>query len=188
MKNQIKTLAIAAAAVLAGAVGWSALADAPAPGMPGGMWMHGTGSTGMGPGMMGGRFADPGTYLSSLKQDLAITEAQGPAWDAYAKTVQDTFASFQSLHEQMDFDAMHSGKDGWAVMNAFHEEHQKAFQALKTAADQLVAKLDDAQKEKARDRLPGLAFGGPGMMGGLGMIGGGMGMMGGGMGMMGGNR
>ena len=43
------------------------------------------------------------------------------------------------------------------------EQGQKQFGAVKTAADELLATLDAAQKAKAIDILPGLAFG-PGPM------------------------
>ena len=176
MKTQIKTLAIAAAAVLVGAAGWSALADTPAPAMPGNMSMHGPGSTGMGTGMMGGIFSDPVAYLASLKEKLGITEAQTPAWDVYAKAVQDTFVLLKTTHDSAD-------------MTAFHDKYQQGFQTLRAAAHQFAETLPDRQAQLAAQVLPGLASGGHGMMGQGGMMGGNgmMGMMGGrGMGMMGG--
>lgn len=165
MKTQIKTLAIAAAAVLVGAAGWSALADTPAPGTPTGMSMHGSG--GMSPGMMGGVFADPAPYLSSLKEKLGITEAQTSAWDVYAKTVQDTFASLKTAHDSAD-------------MVKFHKDYQQGFETLRAAAHRLAETLPDRQSQLAAEILPGLATGGHGMMGQAGMMSmmGGMGMMG----------
>ena len=47
--------------------------------------------------------------------------------------------------------------------------HEKAFQAVKTAAETLQAVLDDAQKAKAKDVLPGLAEHRPGTMRHAGM-------------------
>ncbi|CAN0483958.1 unnamed protein product, partial [Phaeothamnion confervicola] len=61
------------------------------------------------------------------------------------------------------------------------KQRQEAQSNVKTAAEALLAKLDDTQKEKARQSLPGLVAGGPGtgmqfgMMGGPGMR---LGMMG----------
>ena len=43
------------------------------------------------------------------------------------------------------------------------EQGQKQFEAVRTAANELLAALDDTQKAKATDILPGLAFG-PGPM------------------------
>jgi hypothetical protein len=40
--------------------------------------------------------------------------------------------------------------------------------AAKTAGDELLTALNDEQKAKAREILPGLATPGPGMMGGMG--------------------
>lgn len=171
MKTRSKMLALGTAALLAGAVGGIALAETPSPGGAGTPAMHMPGSTGVGPEMMGSAVADPTSELASLKQQLGITEAQGPAWDAYAKVVQDTAASLRTLHERTDMSAMHNGADAQAVMAQMHDQHRQAFQAVRTAAEQLVATLDDTQKQKAQEMLPGLASGGHGMMTQMGMMG-----------------
>jgi hypothetical protein len=124
--------------------------------------------------MTGRAFVGPGD-LASTKQRLGITEAQGPAWDAYAKVVQDTVASLQTSHARMDASGMHDDTSGQAMMTQMHDQHREAFKTLRAATDQLVATLDDTQKQKAQELLPGLASSGRGMMAPMGMMG--MGMM-----------
>jgi hypothetical protein len=153
MKLHAKMLTLGAAAIVASAIGWNALAETPSQGGRGGPAMHATGSAGTGPGMMGSAFADPTSDLASIKQQLGITEKQGAAWDAYTKAVGDSAASLQ------------------AAMTQIHDQHRQAFQTLRTAADQLVAALDDTQKQKAQEVLPGLGSHGHPMMGPTRMMG-----------------
>ena len=97
----------------------------------------------MGSGMMQGGFdltqIDP-PKLASLKTELGITPAQETAWTKYSNVVSDVAATMKSTRE-----------------------------TAKTAADELLAALDEGQKAKAREVLPGLAASGPGMMGGMAM-------------------
>jgi len=167
MKTPSKLLAVGVAAVLAGALGWNALAATPMQGAP---WMHGSWS--MGTGMTGcGGARDSAAYLGSVKDKLGITTAQEGAWDVYAKTVQDTFASLQTQHEKL-MDAMRDGSATQAVMSQMQDQHQQAVQALRAAADKLIATLDDSQKQKAEEVLTGLTgSGGHGMMAEMGMMG-----------------
>ena len=51
----------------------------------------------------------------------------------------------------------------FAFVSKMREQGQKQFEAVGTAANELLAVLDEAQKAKAGDLLPGLAFG-PGPM------------------------
>jgi hypothetical protein len=53
--------------------------------------------------------------------------------------------------------------DRFAFVTKMREQGQTQFNAVKTAADELLATLDATQKAKATDILPGLAFG-PGQM------------------------
>ena len=136
------------------------------PGMRGQM---GPGMRGqMGPGMMfggaGPTFADP-AQIETLKKELAITSAQEPAWTKYAKTVQDSAATMQKAREGIDPDAVSklSPQGRFATMTKMREQGQKQFETVQTAAKELLATLDDTQKAKAQETLPGLAFG-PGMM------------------------
>jgi hypothetical protein len=182
MKTRTKMVAIGAAALLAGGLGWAASADTlTAPGSAGSS-MHmsdpgGMGSMGgmmaagmMGGGMMGGGmmtedFANPSVALPAIKKELAITEAQDPTWDAYATALKNAAASFGTMGKTAVASGMYADTTGQRAMDEFCHQHLQAAQALKSAAEQLVATLDDAQKEKAQRILPGFAFGGQLMMG-----------------------
>ena len=62
-----------------------------------------------------------------------------------------------------------SPQDRFAFVTKMREQGQKQFETVKTAANELLATLDDAQKAKAQQTLPGLAAFGPGTMHGAGM-------------------
>jgi hypothetical protein len=179
MKKKVLLVgAIATAAVLAG--GW-ALAQTAGHG-PGGMGpgMHaqmGPGMHGqMGPGMQahmgpGAMHAGPGhafadlARLDALKAELGITAAQEPAWTKYAKTIQDAATTMKTTHESINPDAVSklTPQERLAFVSKIREQGQKQFETVKSAADELLATLNDAQKAKAETSLPGLAFG-PGTM------------------------
>jgi hypothetical protein len=139
------------------------------PGMMKGMG-HGPGMMkGMGPGMMhggrGGAFVDP-AQLDTLKGELGITAGQEAAWSKYAKTVQDVAKAMKAARESVvDPSAVRgmSPADRFAFATKMREQGRKQLEALRTAANELLAVLDDTQKAKAGDLLPGLAFG-PGPM------------------------
>ena len=132
------------------------------PGMAKGMMQHRGG--GMGPGMMHGG-AGPTPFdparLETLKTELGITAAQEPAWTKYAKTLQDAAATMKTTREGVDPDTVSkmTPQDRFAFVTKIREQAQKQFAAVKTAAEELLATLDDAQKAKAQQTLPGLAFG-----------------------------
>jgi hypothetical protein len=136
------------------------------PGMMKGMRGHGPGMMkGMGPGMMhGSSFADP-AQLNTLKGELGITAAQEAAWGKYAKAVQDAAAAMKTTRESVDPSAVSkmSPSERFAFASKMREQGQKQFEAVGTAANELLAVLDETQKAKARDTLPGFAFG-PGPM------------------------
>ncbi len=190
MKKKILVIGgIAAASLLVG--GW-ALAQATDPGGFGPPFMRGMGPGGMGPGMhgpmgpgmrgqmgpgmrgqmgpgmmfggAGPTFADPAQF-EALKKELGITSAQEPAWTKYAKTVQDSAATMQKAREGINPDAVSklSPQDRFAFVTKIREQGQKQFETVQTAAKELLATLNDTQKAKAQETLPGLAFG-PGMM------------------------
>ena len=141
------------------------------PGMGKGMMGHMGG--GMGPGMMHGA-AGPTQFdparLEALKAELGITAAQEPAWTKYAKAVQDAAAAMKTTREGIDPDAVSkmTPQDRFAFVTKMREQGQKQFATVKTAAEELLATLDDTQKAKARQTLPGLAFG-PGTQHAAGM-------------------
>jgi hypothetical protein len=136
------------------------------PGMGGG-----AGRMGGGPGMMGG-FGNSERYLASLKVELGISRNQEAAWKAYADTVSGVQTQMQGLRQTM-FDSMDTAtwEERRDMMNRMFQSHQQAFDTVHEAANKLLAVLTPAQQTKARESLPGLAFG-PGMMGRRGRGGG----------------
>jgi hypothetical protein len=179
MKTMTKILALGGAAAVAGTLGWAALAD-----MPMHRGQHGMGmGMGMGPGMMqhmgrgamhGGpgqaALADP-AQIEALKTELGIAPNQQPAWDKYAKTLEDAAAAGKTAHEGVDPEAVGkmSPADRFAFITKMREQGQKRHETVQTAATALLAALDETQKAKAADILPGLAAGGPGAMHGAAM-------------------
>ena len=174
---------IATAAVLA--AGW-AFAQSPshAPGGMGpGMMQHmarGMGP-GMGPGMMqhmghgvgpGAMHGGPGlmqfdpAQLDTLKAQLSITPTQEQAWTKYAKAIQEAATTMKTAREGVDPEAVSklSPADRFAFVAKMREQAQTQFEAMQTASNELLAVLDEAQKAKARDILPGLAGFGLGPM------------------------
>ena len=141
------------------------------PGMGKGMMGHMGG--GMGPGMMHGA-AGPTQFdparLETLKTELGITAVQEPAWTSYAATVQDAAAAMKTTREGINPDIIGkmTPQDRFVFVSKIREQAQKQFATVKTAAEELIATLDDTQKAKARQTLPGLAFG-PGTQHAAGM-------------------
>jgi hypothetical protein len=109
-------------------------------------------------GRPGGAFADP-AQLDTLKGELGITAAQEGAWSKYAKTVQ-AAAAMMTARESIDPSAVAgmSPADRFAFATKMREQGQRQLDAVRTAANELLAALDDAQKAKAGNLLPGLAF------------------------------
>jgi hypothetical protein len=138
--------------------------------------MHGQ----MGPGMHGqmgpGMHGSPGqaqfdpARLDTLRTELGITAAQESAWTKYAKTVQDAATTMKTTREGVDRDAVSkmTPADRFAFVSKMREQGQKQFDTVKTAADELLATLDDPQTAKAQQTLPGLAFGRGPMRGAMG--------------------
>jgi hypothetical protein len=136
------------------------------PGMMKGKGGHGPGMMkGLGPMMHGrGAFADP-AQIDALKGELGITTAQETAWGKYAKAVQDAAAAMKTARESVDPGAVSkmAPAERFAFVSKMREQGQKRFETVSTAANELLAVLDDNQKTKAHTILPGLAFG-PGPM------------------------
>ncbi|RKE65774.1 Spy/CpxP family protein refolding chaperone [Pseudorhodoplanes sinuspersici] len=189
MKKLLLIGGIATAAVLGG--GWAlAQTSGHGPGAFGPAGMHGQMGPGihgqmgqgmhgqMGPGMRGqmgrGMHGSPGltqfdpAQLDTLKTELGITTAQEPAWTKYTTALQDAATTMKTTREGVDPDAVSkmSPQDRFAFVSKIREQGQKQFETVKTAANELLATLDDSQKAKAQDTLPGLAFG-PGMRGAM---------------------
>lgn len=122
-------------------------------------------------GMMG--MTGPSTFvnpvnISALKTELAITQAQESAWDAYAKVLQDNASSAEAQHRTVDPNAIQamSVEDRRQFMTTMMEQGQSRHNSVKAAAEALLPSLTDFQKGKATTILPGLASQG---MGGMGM-------------------
>jgi hypothetical protein len=131
-------------------------------GMQGQRGPHGPAMQGQfGPGRHGGpRFAafDP-ARLDTLKSELGITAEQEAAWTQYTKTVQDAATAMKTARAELTKDAEKARQERFAARTKMREKAQEQFKTVKTAADELLTKLDDAQKAKAQNTLPGLAFG-----------------------------
>jgi hypothetical protein len=128
----------------------------------------------MGPGMMGPGMMGPGMMhgsagqttfdparLTTLKTELAITPAQETAWTKYTTTVQDAATAMSTTRAGVDPNTVRNmtPADRFAFVTKIREQAQARFTAVQTAANELLAVLDDTQKTKARNILPGLAFG-----------------------------
>jgi LTXXQ motif family protein len=99
--------------------------------------------------------------LAYIKADLAITDAQMAAWDAYANAVRARHATMEGMRADM----MKAKESGSALerMDArikTMESRLESLKALKPVTEGLYAVLSDEQKKKA-DQLLG---GGCGMM------------------------
>ena len=140
-----------------------------------GSGMHGQ----MGPGMRGQMGSsmygaqglaqfDP-ARIAALKTEFGISAAQEPAWTKYAKALQDAVATVATTREGINPDTVSkmSPQDRFAFVTKIREQRQQQFETVQSAANELLATLDDAQKIKARDTLPGLASFGPGMRGAM---------------------
>jgi hypothetical protein len=177
MKKSVLIGGVAAIVVLAS--GW-ALAQGPGygPGFGPG-FMRGGGPYGMGPGMMwdGGRGFGPGymhrgrgmwggpgwgftgaAQLDGLKNELAITPAQEAAWTKYAKAVEDAAGAMKTLRDGVDRDAVAkmSRTERYDFFAKVREQRWQQHGAVTAAARELFATLDERQKDRAEDALPGL--------------------------------
>jgi LTXXQ motif family protein len=163
---------IATAAVLAG--GWALAQPAGfgpggmGPGGPGGMrGMHGMMGPGMhgqmGPGAMHGGpgFAFDPARLDTLKTEIGIKPAQEQAWTKYTKAIQDAATAMKTARDSVNPDAVSKlgPQERFAFATKMREQAQKQHETVTTAANELLATLDDTQKAKAQQTLPGLAFG-----------------------------
>jgi hypothetical protein len=132
-----------------------------------GQGMHGQ----MGPGMRGrmgpGPHGGPGftqfdpARIDTLKTELGITAAQEPAWTKYAKAVQDAATAMKATREGVNPETLSklTPQERFAAVGKIREQAQKQHETVQTAANELLANLDDTQKTKAQQTLPGLAFG-----------------------------
>ncbi len=123
-----------------------------------------------------GQHGDMSERLETFKTEIGIRAEQETAWETYAKVVTEISEERRSYRELIDRDAVHKMEptDRQAFRKSMQEQRDASFAKVRAAADALIAQLDDAQKNKARPILPGLAGDGPGhgqqhsMMGGQG--------------------
>lgn len=126
---------------------------------------------GQGHGPMAGSLGDPTARLATLKTEIGIKTEQQAAWDAYVKVVSETAGAARTRAAGVSPDAVRKmePKEREAFITGMQQDRQKRFETVKAAAETLLVALDDAQKAKARDKLPGLvtAGHGPGMQHGM---------------------
>jgi hypothetical protein len=94
--------------------------------------------------------------LAYIKADLEITDAQLPAWNAYADAVRARRAKMEEMHAEM-IKAKESG-DALQRMDARIESLETTLDSLKAskpAMEALYAALTDEQKKKADQLLAG---------------------------------
>ena len=120
----------------------------------------------MGPmmGRMQGTFGDPAAQLATAKTEIGIKPEQQAAWESYAKVVTDAATAARGQREKLSPDTIFKmeAKERQAFITQMQEQRQQNFKTISAAAETLLAQLDDAQKAKARDVLPGLAAAGHG--------------------------
>ena len=114
----------------------------------------GKGKKGMGHGMMMHSVPMMEARLAYIKADLEITEAEMPAWNAYADAVRARHKTMESMHADM----MKAKESGSALerMDArikAMESMVDSLKALKPATEALYAVLTDEQKKKADELL-----------------------------------
>lgn len=92
--------------------------------------------------------------MAFLKTELKITEAQKPAWDAYAQSLKDNLATMTSMHQLMltAFDAK-SPVERLDARVAAMETRLNALKAMQPVLAKLYDVLDAKQKETADEVL-----------------------------------
>ncbi len=109
-------------------------------------------------GMMGGcpMMGEDGASLASLKSEIGITDAQSPAWQAYASVLKKMSDGMQSRRQAM-MQVMQSGSpvERLDMRIAAMESGEGMLKELKPALTALYAALSDDQKKKADQLLGG---------------------------------
>jgi hypothetical protein len=94
--------------------------------------------------------------LAYIKADLEITDAQTPAWDAYAGAVRAQHATMETMHADMM-----KAKESGGVLERMDariktmESKVASLKALKPVTEALYTQLTDEQKKKADQLLGG---------------------------------
>jgi hypothetical protein len=107
--------------------------------------------------MMGGTAAHAEGRIAFLKAELAITDQQKEAWDAYAAAIKKNLEGMQAMRETM-MKAMQakSPVERLDAHIAAMDARVTALKELKPAATTLYAALTDEQKKKADELLTGM--------------------------------
>jgi hypothetical protein len=178
MRTTTKVLGAGLAFVAAGVLSAHAFAQK-GPGFGPGRMGMGPGlmkGHGMGPmmGHMQGTFGDPDAQLATAKTEIGIKPEQQAAWDSYTKVVTTTATVARGQREKISPDTIFKmdAKERQAFITQMQDQRQQNFKTVSAAAETLLAQLDDAQKAKARNVLPGLAAAGHGPGARRGMAGG----------------
>lgn len=173
MNTRRAMVGMVAAFAILGAASVAAQMPGKGPGMGPGQGM-GMGQ-GMGPGMMGPGMMGRGGMMGGcmmmgergdahaagrvafLKAELAITEAQQPAFEAYAAALKANLESMRSMHETMRA-SMEAGSpvDRLATHMRAMEARLASLKQVQPALEKLYGSLDAEQKKKADDVLTGL--------------------------------
>jgi len=180
MKTMTKLLGLGVAATIAATLGQAAFADMPQRGGKGGAGMMHQMGDGNGRGQGYGRHGQQGqqgqqgrqghgvldsSQIEALRIELGITDDQESSWDKYAKVLQENAEEVKSIRKNIDREAIRkmSPEDRRKFRSGMRKQGQERFETVKKAANELLEALDEAQKAKAVDTLPGLRKGGPGM-------------------------
>ncbi|PPD29750.1 MAG: hypothetical protein CTY20_05420 [Hyphomicrobium sp.] len=130
--------------------------------MGGGMMGHGM----MGPGMMdmmancpmmGGSSSHAEGRIAFLKAELAITDAQNPAWEAYAAQIRKNLQGMQDMQKSMT--SMMDAKSPVERIDtriAMMEKRTQALKEIRPALSALYAGLTAGQQKKADQLLTGM--------------------------------
>ena len=166
MKSTSQLLSLAAGTAFAIAA-TQVLAQQPGPGMPMGprgmvgMMQMMAGCPMMGPMMRMGTEGHGSVFsegrIAFLKAELAITDAQKTAWDAYAAAIKANLQSMQDMMQTMRaaFDAKTPVERLDAHLAAM-EARVKALKDVQPALAKLYESLSADQKKKADDLLTGM--------------------------------
>lgn len=135
-------------------------------GMMGGMMQPGDGAMDMmqGGGMMGncpmmsaGAAAHAEGRVAFLKAELAITDQQREAWEAYAAAIKKDLEGMQSMHEtMMKVMQAKSPVERLDAHIAAMDARVASLKEIKPALATLYAALSDDQKKKADGLLTGM--------------------------------
>jgi hypothetical protein len=149
------------AAAFALVIGASSYVAAQAPSRPGGGMMggmmQGYGMMGGCPMMGAGAAAHAEGRVAFLKAELAITDQQKGAWDAYAAAIKKNLAGMESMHEtMMKIMQAKTPVERLDAHIAAMDARVASLKEIKPALAALYATLSDDQKKKADDLMTGM--------------------------------